>query len=89
MGSEVLLYGYGAVCLSMLVFNIVNSMVMKKQEMRLERKCRILAGQVESQLERIREGGSVDEKHIRYLSWKLSHIKNLVAFDHVMEEMEG
>ena len=85
MGSEALLYGYGAVCLSMLVFNIVNSMVMKKQEMRLERKCRILAGQVEIQLERIREGGSVDEKHIRYLSWKLSHIKNLVAFDHVME----
>ena len=70
MGSEVLLYGYGAVCLSMLVFNIVNSMVMKKQEMRLERTCRILAGQVEIQLERIREGGSVDEKHIRYLSYK-------------------
>lgn len=85
MGGEVLLYGYGAVCLSMMVFNIVNSVVLKKQEIRLERRSKILAFQVEAQLERIRGGGAVEEKHIRYLSRKLSRIKNLAAFDHVME----
>ena len=66
MGSEVLLYGYGAVCLSMLVFNIVNSIVMKKQEMRLERRSRVLAAQVEIQMELIRQGKEVEQKHMRY-----------------------
>lgn len=85
MGSEVLLYGYGAVCLSMLVFNIVNSIVMKKQEMRLERRSRALAAQVEIQMELIRQGKEVEQKHMRYLARKLRRVKNLVAFDRVME----
>lgn len=85
MGSEVLLYGYGAVCFSMLVFNIVNSMVLKKQEMRLERRSRALAAQVEIQLELIRQGKAVEQKHIRYLYRKLRWVKNLVAFDHALE----
>lgn len=31
-GSEVLIYGYGAVCLSMIVFNIVYNIVLRKKE---------------------------------------------------------
>lgn len=31
-GSEVLIYGYGAVCLSMIVFNIIYNIVLKKKE---------------------------------------------------------
>ena len=61
MGSEVLLYGYGAVCLSMLVFNIVNSIDHEKQEMRLERRSRVLAAQVEIQMELIRQGKEVEQ----------------------------
>lgn len=40
MGSEVLLYGYGLVCLSMLVFNIVYNMILKGSDVRMEKKVR-------------------------------------------------
>lgn len=40
MGSEILLYGYGIVCLSMLVFNAVYNIIMKGSEFRLERRSR-------------------------------------------------
>ena len=31
-GSEVLIYGYGAVCLSMIVFNIIYNIVLRAKE---------------------------------------------------------
>lgn len=86
MGSEMLLYGYGAVCLSMLVFNIVYNIVMKGSSRRLERRSGRLAERIEGQLFRISRGGSVEEKHIVWLQRKLSHISSLIAFDRVMEE---
>lgn len=85
MGSEVLLLGYGAVCLSMLVFNVVNSLLMKGEGMRLEKRCRRLEEKVRRQMRYIQDGGMVEERHIRYLLRRLSSVKNLVAFDRVME----
>lgn len=85
MGGEVLLYGYGAVCLSMLVYNVVSSVVMKKQEMRLDKRCKAFGARVAIQLDHIQEGKKVEQSHIRFLSRKLCRIKNLAAFDRVME----
>ena len=40
MGSEVFLYAYGLVCLSMLVFNIVYSLHLRSSDRRLRRQVR-------------------------------------------------
>ncbi len=89
MGSEIMLLGYGAVCLSMLVFNVVNSLVMKKKELRLDKRCKKLEEKVRVQTGYIKDGRTVEEKHIRYLSQRLSSVKNLAAFDRVMEHYLG
>ena len=38
MGAEVLLYGYGLVCLSMLVFNLLYGLHLRSDDRRLERR---------------------------------------------------
>ena len=54
MGAEVLLYGYGLVCVSMLVFNLLYGLHLRSDDRRLERRADRLQGQVEKQLGWIR-----------------------------------
>ena len=86
MGSEILLYGYGLVCLGMLVFNICYIAVTRRDEQRLERRSGRMVELVSAQIARIRAGEAVEHRHIRYLQRKLSHIGGLIAFDSVLEE---
>lgn len=80
MGSEVLLYGYGAVCLSMLAFNIVYNMVMKHSDLRSFRRARKIRTKIRWQLLLLRTGGGVQPKHIRYLKRRLLKLRWLIAF---------
>ena len=50
MGSEVFLYAYGLVCLSMLVFNIVYSLHLRSSDRRLRRQVRGIAARAEVQM---------------------------------------
>ena len=47
MGAEVLLYGYGLVCLSMLVFNLLYGLHLRSDDRRLERRTERLRRQVD------------------------------------------
>ena len=85
MGSEFLLYGYGFVCLSMLLFNIVYNTLMKGSQRRLERRSGRMGAQVESQLRRLRAGEPLEKSHMARLQRKLSRVGNLIAFDRTME----
>ena len=59
MNVEVMLYVYGFVCASMIVFNVVYNLLLKRSEPRLERRCRRLREKIEPQLARLRDGGAV------------------------------
>ena len=48
MNVEVMLYVYGFVCASMIVFNVVYSLLLKRSEPRLERRCRRLREKIET-----------------------------------------
>ena len=50
MGAEVLLYGYGLVCASMLVFNLLYGLHLRSDDRRMERRTGRLRRQVEKQL---------------------------------------
>ena len=67
MHSEVLIYGYGLVCLSMLAFNVVYSIYLRADQVRISRRTVALEEEMERQLARISEGGEVDGSHIRSL----------------------
>ena len=84
MRIEVILYIYGAVCASMIVFNVVYNLVLKTSQPRLDKRVRDMEERVGEQLERIRRGEPVEEAHLERLGRKLSRVKNLMAFDRVL-----
>lgn len=81
MNVELLIYVYGAICVSMIVFNCVCIFTFKRRDDRLDKKSRKLDEQIEIQLKFITEEQSVEESHIRWLNRELSHIGKLMAFD--------
>lgn len=86
MGSEVLLYGYGTVCVCMLVFNIIYNFSLKGKDHRLEYRTGRLASEIGGQLERLRAGEELSAGHIHYLTRRLAHINYLIAFDRILGE---
>lgn len=90
MGSELLLYGYGFVCVSMLIFNVAYSLSLKRKDRRLKNRDRRFARRVDRQLDRLRTGEGLERGHLTYLRRKLSRVDHLAAFDRmVMERLEG
>ena len=87
MGIEILLYGYGAVCVSMIIFNFVYNMIMKGSDSRLKKRSEKFNKYVSEQIERIKDGKEVRSKHFSYLEKKLSRVHKLMAFDCVLESV--
>lgn len=86
MRAEVMIYIYGAVCVSMIVFNIVYNLLMKRSEPRMEKRCRRIKKKIDSEIENIKSPeGKVSEKHLKYLRRTLSKVKNLMAFHRVYQ----
>lgn len=88
MGSELLLYGYSFVCLSMLFFNIIYNITAKGSQRRLEHRSRHLEERIEAQLQRLKEGKPLERRHMAGLQRSLSRIGNLIAFDRAMRRLE-
>ena len=84
MGVEAMIYIYGVVCVSMIVFNTLYSFAMRRREPRLEKREARLRAAVAEELAAVRQGKSVSEAHIDYLARSLSKVNNLLAFDKVM-----
>lgn len=84
--SQILLYGYGIICLSMILFNTVYSFILKRNDVRLERKIKKFEKEALRQIENIRNSEEIDKKHFEYLERKLTHVYNLIAFDKVLKK---
>ena len=87
MGAEFLLYGYGLVCLSMILFNCLYSLYLRAGDARLERQARRLERAVSAQLQRLREGQEVELRHRRRMSRILARVGNLLAFDRILAQL--
>ena len=64
MRVEILIYLYGAVCASMIVFNVIYNLLLRGSEPRMERRCRKMKGQLDRQLDRIKMDQTVEETHM-------------------------
>ncbi|MDR3765533.1 MAG: HEAT repeat domain-containing protein [Butyricicoccus sp.] len=94
MGAQVLLYGYGLVCISMLVFNLFYGLHLRSDDRRLTERSDQLRRQVELQLARLREeqngmSRTVSVKHLTWMRRRLSRVNGLLSFDELMEELKG
>lgn len=89
MGSGTLLYGYCAVCVGMLIFNIAFSLLLERRDRKTERVSRRSLARVDRQLERLHAGEAVERRHLIWLRRKLSRIADLIAFDRMMTERRG
>ena len=89
LGSEVLLYGYGLVCVSMLVFNVLYALHLRAGDRRLRRRMAEIARAVAGQLARLRAGQAVEKRHIRLMGRRLGRVNNLLAFDHFLDEQDS
>ncbi|HIW24835.1 MAG TPA: hypothetical protein H9688_01900 [Firmicutes bacterium] len=86
MGAEVLIYGYGLVCLSMLVFNVIYGLHLRSDDKRLKKRIDDIFNQVEKQIENIHEGKPLQNGHSKWMRKKLSKVNYLIAFDHFLDE---
>lgn len=85
MGSEILLYGYGIICLSMIVFNVIYGIIMRGNDARLFRRSVEFENGVEAQIYRVYRKEPLEERHTKRMMRRLSHINNLIAFDQTLE----
>lgn len=85
MKIESLIYIYGAVCVSMILFNIIYSLLIKHSRPQLVKRCRALENQILPQIERLRKGEAVEKKHLSNLECSMRRIKNLMAYDCVLK----
>ena len=87
MKIEVMLYIYGAVCVSMILFNVVYNIFLKRREPDLKKRCQKIKMQLDIQFKNIKRSGKISERHIKYLIKKLKHTSYLTAFDLVLGEV--
>lgn len=90
MRVENMIYIYGAVCVSMIVFNVIYALLLRRSEPRMEKRTRRLQRIITVQLDclrRCRYSGGVEPRHLRYLQKKLRRVKNLTAFDRALQAL--
>ena len=93
MGAEILLYSYGLVCLSMLAFNLLYSLYLRGGDRRLLARVDVIRRQVDGQLQQIREhpdetSHPLQAEHLTWMRRHLSRVNYLLAFDHLLEDMD-
>ena len=90
MGAEVLLYGYGIVCLSMLVFNVIYSLHLRADDRRTQKRVEVIQRQAEGQLEGLRADvhQPLQASHLAWMRRRLARISYLLAFDRFLDEQD-
>lgn len=82
-----MIYLYGAVCASMIVFNIVYAVLMRGSEPRLEKREARFQRLAAAQTERLARGEPVEQVHLDLLERKLKRARNLAAFEPVLRAL--
>lgn len=85
MKVEILIYSYLAICMAMIMFNIVCICAFKQRDRKLVRYSERFTRQIEMQIEL----PTIEERHKKYLSKKLSKVNNLIAFDKTLDNFYG
>ncbi len=83
MKVEILIYSYLAVCIAMIIFNIVCIFVFRKRDKNIEKRSLDFTDCVEEQLDK----ETIDKSHKKFLCRKLKKINHMMAFDETLEKL--
>lgn len=83
MKIETLIYAYLAICLAMIIFNLVCVVVFRRRDAKLVRRSTAFCEKITEQAKL----SEPDAKHRKYLSKKLCRVSNLMAFDETLERL--
>lgn len=84
-----LLYGYGSVCICMLIFNLLYLFAENRRDRRIEKESRRFEEEMGWQIERIRDGKEPEDRYIRRLRKKLARANHLMAFERALSVLEA
>ena len=87
MGVEYMLYFYGAVCCSMILFNVAYAVLLRGNDSRMKRRSQRFREAAERQLRRLEGGERLGEGYLRRLRRKLRRVRNLIAFDQALRAL--
>lgn len=85
MNIQVLIFAYLAICVAMIVFNIVSALVFRERGQRVEENSFEFRVQIEDQLKDIASGEETTQVHKDGLADLLRKTGNMIAFDEAME----
>ena len=85
MKIEVMIYVYLAICVGMILFNIVSAVLSRSREKSLLKTSRGFEERILEELTHCEECGDVSDEHQAYLTKKLRHMGNMRAFDIALE----
>lgn len=86
MKVENLIYVYLAICVGMILFNIVSAVMSRIKDKRISKRNKRFNNQVVSELHDLEETGELHSSHKKYLARKLRRIGNMRSFDELLED---
>lgn len=85
MKIEIMIYTYIAICVSMILYNIIYVFILKHRERALISDSKKMGAIVSEQIEVLKNGGEISEKHKKYLFRELDKTSGITAFDKALE----
>lgn len=87
MKIELMIYVYIAICISMIIYNIIYVFILKHRERALVSNSEKFEKIIHGELERIRRGEEVSKKHKDFLCKRLDRTAGITSFDKALEKI--
>ena len=87
MKIEIMIYTYIAICISMILYNIIYVFILKHRERALVSDSEKLKKILTQQIDILKKGGVISEKHKKFLCRELDKTSGITAFDKALEEV--
>ncbi len=85
MKIEIMIYVYIAICVSMILYNIIYVFILKHRERALASNSEKLMKVLNEQIDVLKRGEVISEKHKKFLLRKLDKTPGITAFDKALE----
>lgn len=87
MKIEIMIYVYIAICVSMILYNIIYVFVLKHREKALTSNSEKLEKIINAEIDKIKNGETVSQKHKDFLCKWLDRTAGITAFDKALEKI--
>lgn len=87
MKIEIMIYAYIAICVSMILYNIIYVFILKHRERALVSNSEKLKKILNEQIDILKKGEEISEKHKKFLCRELDKTSGITAFDKALESI--